>query len=65
MRARTWRSSLRGRCVGISKNENVGGGRSPQEGAETSYCFRSLRKNYCGTVVIQWSAHLGQQEHTV
>jgi hypothetical protein len=26
--------------------------------------FRSLRKNYCGTVDIQWSAHLGQQENT-
>jgi hypothetical protein len=25
---------------------------------------RSLRKNYCGTVEIQWSAHLGQQENT-
>jgi hypothetical protein len=26
---------------------------------------RSLRKNYCGTVEIQWSVHLGQQENTV
>jgi len=25
---------------------------------------RSLRKNYCGTVEIQWSARLGQQENT-
>ena len=26
---------------------------------------RSLRKNYCGTVEIQWSAHLEQQENPV
>jgi len=26
---------------------------------------RSLRKNYCGTVEIQWSPHLEQQENTV
>ena len=26
---------------------------------------RSLQKNYCGTVEIQWSPHLEQQENTV
>jgi len=65
MYKRSYRSDLSGRRVGISKNEDVGGGRSPQEGAEPSYCFRGLRKNYCGTVEIRWSAHLGQQENTV
>ena len=37
MRKRTWPSSLSGRCVGLGKNEDVGGGRSPQEGAESSH----------------------------
>jgi hypothetical protein len=27
------------KCVGMSKNEEVGGGRSPQEEAETSSCL--------------------------
>ena len=32
--------------MGISKNEDVGGGRSPQEGAESAYCSsRVLRKS--------------------
>jgi hypothetical protein len=30
---------LKAKCVGMSKNEEVGGGRSPQEEAETSSCF--------------------------
>ena len=29
-----------------------------------SMCTRSLLKHYCGTVEIQWCAHLGQQEST-
>ena len=31
--------SLTTECVGMRKNEEVGGGRSPQEEAETSGCF--------------------------
>ena|SRR5437016_1135429 len=59
MRKRTWRSSLRGRCVGLSKNEDVGGGRSPQEGDRPLTVLGGIRKPRrrlpeVGNILVCW-----------
>ena len=49
----------------------VAAGFLAQSGSSPDYCrigdvvsfIRSLRKTYCGTVKIQWSAHFAQQEN--